>query len=139
LILVSGKMAIDLMTSEQYKSADAVAICRVEQLYPLPLAEIEAAMRRYPALEDLVWAQEEPENMGGWHYAAPYLRMMLRGELALRLLARPRSSSPAEGSAARHTRVQQQLIARAFDLGTPAPTPPPVSSQPRTVAAGTRE
>jgi 2-oxoglutarate dehydrogenase E1 component len=139
LILVSGKMAIDLMTSEQYKTADEIAICRVEQLYPLPIAEIEGVIRRYPSLQDPVWAQEEPENMGGWHYAAPYLRMMLRGELALRLLARPRSSSPAEGSAARHARMQQQLVARAFDLGAQRGAPPPVPSPATTVAAGSRE
>jgi 2-oxoglutarate dehydrogenase E1 component len=127
LVLCSGKFAIDLMTSEHYKAAEAVAICRVEQLYPLPVAEIEAVMGRYPGLQDLVWAQEEPENMGGWHYAAPYLRALLRGELALRLLARPRSSSPAEGSAARHARVQQQLISRAFDVRALFPDHHPVA------------
>jgi 2-oxoglutarate dehydrogenase E1 component len=128
LLLCSGKFAIDLTMSEQFKTAATVAVCRVEQLYPLPIAEIQAVMDRYPALQDLVWAQEEPENMGGWHYAAPYLRSMLRGELSLRLVARPRSSSPAEGSAARHARVQQQLIARAFDVSTlPAPEQRPVA------------
>jgi 2-oxoglutarate dehydrogenase E1 component len=127
LLLCSGKFAIDLMTSEHYTSAEAVAICRVEQLYPLPVAAIEAAMGQYPGLQDLVWAQEEPENMGGWHYAAPYLRSMLRGDLSLRLLARPRSSSPAEGSAARHARVQQQLIARAFDVRALQPDQRPVA------------
>jgi 2-oxoglutarate dehydrogenase E1 component len=121
LLLCSGKFAVDLMMSEGYKTAAAVALCRVEQLYPLPIPDIEEVMGRYPNLQDLVWAQEEPENMGGWHYAAPYLRSLLRGEMSLRLLARPRSSSPAEGSAARHARVQQQLIARAFDVSALAP------------------
>jgi 2-oxoglutarate dehydrogenase E1 component len=137
-------MAVDLMTSDRYTPADAIAICRVEQLYPLPIADIEQAMASYPSLEDLVWAQEEPENMGGWHYAAPYLRSMLRGELNLRLIARPRSSSPAEGSAARHARVQQQLIARAFDMSV-LPQPPSISQpaaahrQTGGVAIGSRE
>ena len=143
LVLCSGKMAVDLMTSEAYQTADAVAICRVEQLYPLPAADIEQTLASYSALEDLVWAQEEPENMGAWHYAAPYLRTMLRRELNLRLIARPRSSSPAEGSAARHTRVQQQLIARAFDMSVrtaPGSKPPASSSrQAPGVPIGSRE
>ncbi|HSL23177.1 MAG TPA: 2-oxoglutarate dehydrogenase E1 component [Vicinamibacterales bacterium] len=132
LILVSGKMAIDLMTSERYTSADTIAICRVEQLYPLPTPEIEEAIGRYPALQDLVWVQEEPENMGAWHYAAPYLRSMLGPRLSLRLVARPRSSSPAEGSAARHARMQQQLVDRAFDLSV-------LESPARPVAVGSRK
>lgn len=143
LVLCSGKMAVDLMTSDGYQSADAIAICRVEQLYPLPVSDIEQILASYPALEDLVWAQEEPENMGAWHYAAPYLRTMLRRELNLRLIARPRSSSPAEGSSARHARVQQQLIARAFDmrvLTPPAPSPAASpSGETRGVAIGSRK
>jgi 2-oxoglutarate dehydrogenase E1 component len=115
LVLTSGKMAVDLLTSEERRAAGAVAVCRVEQLFPFPADEIRAAMARYPRLGELVWVQEEPENMGAWEFARPALEE-LSGPLALSVFARPRSSSPAEGSAARHQQTQHQLVTLAFDL-----------------------
>ncbi len=131
LALCSGKIAVDLMTSERLKAAPHVAICRVEQLYPLPSEEIAAAIGRYPALQQLVWVQEEPENMGAWDFARPHLRVLLGSGLPLHVVARPRSSSPAEGSAARHARMQRQLIERALDTTG-------ASTRPHAVAVGSR-
>ncbi len=132
LVLCSGKIAVDLLTSERLSAASQVAICRVEQLYPLPTREIERAIGRYPSLQEVMWVQEEPENMGAWDYARPHLRALLRDGLTLHVVARPRSSSPAEGSAARHARMQQQLIERALN-GSAAP------ARSRAVAVGSRE
>jgi 2-oxoglutarate dehydrogenase E1 component len=115
LVCSSGKIGIDLLTSADRAAASAVAICRVEQLYPLPVNELLAAVERFPDLEEIVWVQEEPENMGAWESVRPALAE-LAGRRRVAVLARPRSSSPAEGSAARHAQNQERLIRRALEL-----------------------
>jgi 2-oxoglutarate dehydrogenase E1 component len=115
LVFCSGKIAIDLLTSALRKTSPDVAVCRVEQLYPLPVRDMLAAIEAYPKLEEVVWAQEEPENMGAWDFVRPTLEG-LTGSRRLAILARPRSSSPAEGSAARHARTQEHLLMKALTL-----------------------
>jgi 2-oxoglutarate dehydrogenase E1 component len=114
LILCSGKVAVDLLTSEDRPKAPEAAIIRVEQLYPFPVDDVQVAIESYPAVSDVVWVQEEPENMGAWEFVRPHLEALVSGRARLALLARPRSSSPAEGSAARHARNQRMLIQRAL-------------------------
>jgi 2-oxoglutarate dehydrogenase E1 component len=116
LVLCSGKVAIDLLTSERRKEAPAVAICRVEQLYPLPVNDIRKVMEGYPSLEQVVWVQEEPENYGAFEFVRPHLQSIVAGRYNFSYIARPRSSSPAEGSAARHAQNQALLIAQAFKV-----------------------
>jgi 2-oxoglutarate dehydrogenase E1 component len=115
LVFCSGKVAIDLLTSAGRAQATGVAICRVEQLFPLPVGEMLAAIESYPDLEEVVWVQEEPENMGAWEFVRPAMDGLV-GRRRLAVLARPRSSSPAEGSAARHAQNQERLISRAFEV-----------------------
>jgi 2-oxoglutarate dehydrogenase E1 component len=114
LVLCSGKIAIDLLTSDERKRAAEVAVCRVEQVYPFPVAELQAVIEGYRSLTEVVWVQEEPENMGAWEFVRPHLDALVAGRARLAVLARPRASSPAEGSAARHARNQQLLIERAL-------------------------
>jgi 2-oxoglutarate dehydrogenase E1 component len=114
LILCSGKVAVDVLTSEDRAKAPDAAIVRVEQLYPFPVDDVQTVIESYPAVSDVVWVQEEPENMGAWEFVRPHLEALVSGRARLALLARPRSSSPAEGSAARHARNQQMLIQRAL-------------------------
>jgi len=114
LVLASGKMAVDLLTSAAREAAGAVAICRVEQIYPFPVDEIGETVERYPELEEIVWVQEEPENMGAWAFVRTSLDA-IAGRRRLQVLARPPSSSPAEGSSARHQQNQQRLITLAFE------------------------
>ncbi len=68
----------------------------------------------YPALDDILWVQEEPQNMGAWDYARPYLEKVIGGRAPLRLVSRPPSASPAEGSNNLHTYNQRQLVEEAF-------------------------
>ena len=115
LIFCSGKVAVDLFTSPHRESSPGVAICRVEQLYPLPVNEMVGVIENYPNLEDVLWVQEEPENMGAWEFVRPQIEGLV-GRRRLAVLARPRSSSPAEGSAARHAQNQERLVTRAFEM-----------------------
>jgi 2-oxoglutarate dehydrogenase E1 component len=115
LVLCSGKIAIDLLTSQARAAAATVAICRVEQIFPLPVREIVEVLERYPKLEEVFWVQEEPENMGLWDFVRPSLEGLV-GTRRFAVLARPRSSSPAEGSSARHGQNQERLIQQALDV-----------------------
>jgi 2-oxoglutarate dehydrogenase E1 component len=113
VLVCSGKMYVDLMSSEHRASRSDVAICRLEQLYPVPMRELRAVLDSYPDAEEVVWVQEEPENMGAWDFMQPHLAE-LAGSRPVRRVARPRSASPAEGSAARHAINQQALVGQAF-------------------------
>ena len=73
LVVCSGKIAVDLLTSPHRAETPAVAICRVEQLYPLPVNDIVRVIEGYPGLSEIVWVQEEPENMGAWDFVRPSL------------------------------------------------------------------
>ena len=77
----------------------------------------------YPALRDVVWLQEEPENMGAWEFVRPLLEEMIGDRCPLRYIGRARSASPSEGSAAWHQLNQKVLIEQAFDLGVAASGP----------------
>jgi 2-oxoglutarate dehydrogenase E1 component len=115
-VFCSGKIAVDLSSNERRAAARSVAICRVEQLYPLPVRDMLGVIERYPSLSEVLWVQEEPENMGGWDFVRPSLEGLV-GSSRLAVLARPRSSSPAEGSAARYAQTQSQLIRKALTTG----------------------
>jgi 2-oxoglutarate dehydrogenase E1 component len=119
VLLCSGKIYMDLIASEQRATRADVAICRVEQLYPAPTHALRAALDSFPNAEELVWVQEEPENMGVWEFIRPYLVEIAGGRL-LRKVARPRSANPAEGSASRHGVTQQALVHQAYGTRTPS-------------------
>jgi 2-oxoglutarate dehydrogenase E1 component len=113
ILMCSGKIYVDLMNAEQRPARPDVAVCRVEQLYPVPMRDLRAIIDGYPNAQEVVWIQEEPENMGAWEFLRPHLQEVSSGR-RVRRIARPRSASPAEGSAARHALNQQFLIEQAF-------------------------
>ena len=113
VLLCSGKVYVDLAGSDKRAAARDLAIGRVEQLYPVPSQSLRALLDGYPSAEEIVWVQEEPDNMGAWDFMRPHL-LELAGGRPVRAISRPRSASPAEGSAARHARQQQLLIDAAF-------------------------
>jgi len=116
LIWCSGKVYVDLVSSDDWEKSPEVAIARLEQLYRFPAEAVEPVLARYPKLEEVVWLQEEPENMGAWEFVRPLLAGLINGRWPLRYLGRPRRASPAEGSAAWHSVTQAALIERAFQL-----------------------
>jgi 2-oxoglutarate dehydrogenase E1 component len=131
VILCSGKVYVDLMSSDRRASERQIAICRLEQLYPLPMRELRTMLTAYSSADEILWVQEEPENMGGWDFVRPHLTEVADGR-PVRAIARPRSASPAEGSAARHNRQQHLLIEAA--LTVPAKTRGSADTKPATVA-----
>jgi 2-oxoglutarate dehydrogenase E1 component len=113
VLVCSGKVCVDLAGSDKRAAARDVAIVRLEQLYPVPAQTLRAMLDAYKDAGEIVWMQEEPENMGAWDFIRPHLVEVSAGR-PVRVIARPRSASPAEGSAARHARQQQILIDAAF-------------------------
>jgi 2-oxoglutarate dehydrogenase E1 component len=128
ILVCSGKVFVDLMASEHRNTRTDVAICRLEQLYPVPMRELRAMLDGYPKADEIVWVQEEPENMGAWDFIRPHLQEVSTGR-PVRRVARPRSASPAEGSAARHALNQQALVDQAF--GATPKTDGPVAKKAR--------
>jgi len=127
LVLCSGKVYIDLLYGpgpkfeerEAYRTSDRVAIGRVEELYPFPENGVREMLASYPALREVVWLQEEPQNMGAWTFIAPRLQALLPDGVALRYEGRPAAASPAEGKLDAHQRKQAGIIAAAYE-GAPA-------------------
>ncbi len=113
LILCSGKVAVDAMAGRDARSAP-VAVVRVEQLYPWPGEEVAEVLSRYPSATSVVWLQEEPENMGAWHFVRERLAGLVGDGIDLRHVARVASGSPAAGSDALHKLEQADLVERAL-------------------------
>ena len=115
LVLCSGKIFVDLVSSEYRKAAAHVALVRVEQLYPFPSDQIRSLLEAYPNLHDVCWVQEEPENMGAWEFARPLLEELIDSRWPLRYVGRVRNSSPSEGSAAWHALNQRAIVEQTFE------------------------
>ncbi|MBK9713025.1 MAG: 2-oxoglutarate dehydrogenase E1 component [Kouleothrix sp.] len=114
LVLCTGKVYIDLQAESESGHATGVAVARVEELYSFPADELRAVIGGYPALREVVWLQEEPQNMGAWSYIGPRLREIVDPSIPIIYVGRPESASPAEGSLARHTIEQHRIIAAAL-------------------------
>ncbi|MGO9832522.1 MAG: 2-oxoglutarate dehydrogenase E1 component [Myxococcaceae bacterium] len=121
LLLCSGKVAFDLMARRAETKDASVAVSRVEQLYPVPRAELEALVKGYPALRELIWVQEEPRNMGAWRFMRSYLAELAATAaqpVSVRYVGRGESPSPATGFLKTHELEQHQLVDEAFARGT---------------------
>jgi hypothetical protein len=79
LVLCSGKVYVDLISNERRAAVKNVAIVRVEQLYPFPAEEVAAVVAGYPNLQEILWVQEEPQNMGAWTFVRCELETLAGG------------------------------------------------------------
>jgi 2-oxoglutarate dehydrogenase E1 component len=138
VVLCSGKVYVDLIGSERRKTSTDVAICRVEQLAPFPNVALRAVLDAYSSVRDIVWLQEEPENMGAWDFMRPLLEDLIGDRCPLRYVGRARSASPSEGSSAWHQLNQRAIVERAFDLDSHAPESPKVLSKPARSLTGSK-
>jgi 2-oxoglutarate dehydrogenase E1 component len=126
LVLCSGKIYVDLATSDLRPSSSTVAVVRIEQLYPFPQDELVGVVAGYPNLREVVWLQEEPANMGAWDFVRPVIEdVVTTRRLPVRYIGRPRSGSPSEGSAAWHALNQRALVEQALTADRAVPSPEP--------------
>jgi 2-oxoglutarate dehydrogenase E1 component len=112
-LLASGKIAHEAFGRRDQSELKTVAIIRVEQLYPWPRVAIDEALSQYPNLHEIVWLQEEPENMGAWPFVHQQMHSQFRG-VNVSHVARAESASPATGSSLIHIAEQADLLTRAF-------------------------
>ena len=124
LVLCSGKVYYDIVGHELRAEASSVAVARIELLYPFPVEPVAALVAEYPELREIVWAQEEPQNMGAWRsirhrleeaaQVAPFVQRV-------NVVGRPWRASPSEGYPTLHHRLQDRIVREA--LGANAATP----------------
>ncbi|GLH97210.1 multifunctional oxoglutarate decarboxylase/oxoglutarate dehydrogenase thiamine pyrophosphate-binding subunit/dihydrolipoyllysine-residue succinyltransferase subunit [Phytohabitans aurantiacus] len=113
VLLCTGKVYYDLFQARAERGVTDTAILRMEQLYPLPVEELRAALAQYPNAEDFAWVQEEPANQGAWSFVALNLLEHLEG-VRLRRISRPAAAAPAVGSAKLHDAEQAALVEAAL-------------------------
>ena len=109
LLVCSGKIGHNLRVERARRKDFSVGILFIEQLYPWPEAELQAALDQHPSAEEIVWVQEEPANMGAYAYVMPELRRMA-GDRAVLSVKRHASATPATGSAKAHDIEEKTLI-----------------------------
>jgi multifunctional 2-oxoglutarate metabolism enzyme len=116
MVICSGKVYYDLVAEADRLERDRPAIVRIEQLYSFPEDQMTAVFRGYPNLREVVWAQEEPRNMGAWSWVAPRIARLLDGE-PFRYVGRPERASPAEGYPQAHAVEQARIVGEAVGGG----------------------
>jgi 2-oxoglutarate dehydrogenase E1 component len=114
VVMCSGKVYYDLAEARKKSEDRSVAIVRLEQFYPFPLQSIREMLARYASADELVWAQEEPQNMGGWTFVQERLENLLSNCKRPRYVGRSASASPATGSYSIHQKEQAELVAQAL-------------------------
>jgi 2-oxoglutarate dehydrogenase E1 component len=144
IVLCSGKIYYELEKRRQELARRDVAIIRLEQLYPLPMAELRTLLAHCTPGTPAVWVQEEPENQGAWWFLRINWGERLLGNFPLSVIARAEAASPATGSYAAHLAEQEEIIADAIGAAHPPagasqtpvrPRPPMPQVQPQTSTA----
>jgi 2-oxoglutarate dehydrogenase E1 component len=116
LVLCSGKVYYDLVGHERRAETPEIAVARIEQLYPFPVEAARRLVEAYPNARELVWAQEEPQNMGAWR-AIRHRLEEAAGELPVDYAGRPWRASPSEGYPTAHLVEQDRIVRAAFSVG----------------------
>jgi multifunctional 2-oxoglutarate metabolism enzyme len=117
VVMCSGKVYYDLIDARKKNEDRSVAVVRLEQFYPFPLTSIRETLAKYSNANEFVWAQEEPQNMGGWTFVQNRLENP-------RYVGRAASASPATGSYSIHQKEQAEIVAEALNVTVGAVTHP---------------
>ncbi|GDX35999.1 2-oxoglutarate dehydrogenase subunit E1 [Alphaproteobacteria bacterium] len=119
VVLCSGKVYYDLFEARQANKINDIALIRIEQLYPFPAIELASELKKYKNAE-IIWCQEEPKNMGAWHFVDDYIEEVLlqikHKTSRSKYVGRIACASPATGYGSYHTREQKQLISQALGI-----------------------
>jgi 2-oxoglutarate dehydrogenase E1 component len=118
VVFCSGKVYFDLLKARREEGRQDVALVRIEQLYPFPNDEYQAALARYPAAREIVWCQEEPQNQGAWYQIRHRLQELATGRRDVLYAGRAPAAAPATGIGKIHTLEQQALVAAALHATT---------------------
>jgi 2-oxoglutarate dehydrogenase E1 component len=113
VVFTFGKLYYELLERRTKENIEDIALVRIEQLYPFPEAQLAEIVNKYSKAKEFVWAQEEPENMGGWSF---FLRKFKLKPVTV--IARKESASPAVGASTMHAKEQEQLLVRTLNLVT---------------------
>jgi 2-oxoglutarate decarboxylase len=119
LLLCTGKVYYDLVGHPDRPSHEGLAVARVELLYPFPEGQILELIQRYPKLQEVVWVQEEPRNVGARAHMFPRLMQIMPEGMHFGFIGRPERASPGEGYPAAHIAEQNRIVTTAIDLGKP--------------------
>ncbi|MBE7177435.1 MAG: 2-oxoglutarate dehydrogenase E1 component [Mucilaginibacter polytrichastri] len=111
ILFCTGKVYYDLLEKQQADKRTDVAVVRVEQLYPTPIEQLRRIRDKYKNATEILWVQEEPENMGPWPYIC---RRFRKTNFNLDVVCRKENSSPATGFARQHAAQQAYIVAKAF-------------------------
>jgi len=114
VVLCTGKIGHDMIAKRDETGAP-LAILRAEQLYPWPAERLSVTLDRYPNARELIWLQEEPENMGAWNFIKGRLYERHGDQYSIQRISRPESGSPATGSAKIHAQEHVQLLDSVID------------------------
>ncbi|MDX6605136.1 MAG: 2-oxoglutarate dehydrogenase component [Solirubrobacterales bacterium] len=114
LVLCTGKVYFDMDASDRRKSAENVAIARVEILYPFAKEQLQALIASYPNLKEITWVQEEPRNMGAWKVMSRRLPDVMPEGVELTYVGRPGRASPGEGYSGAHALEQERIVLTAL-------------------------
>ncbi|HJX46216.1 MAG TPA: multifunctional oxoglutarate decarboxylase/oxoglutarate dehydrogenase thiamine pyrophosphate-binding subunit/dihydrolipoyllysine-residue succinyltransferase subunit, partial [Gaiellaceae bacterium] len=114
LVLCSGKVYYDIVGHEDRAAATRVAVARLEQLYPFPVEQAAVLLRSYPNVREVVWVQEEPQNMGAWRAIRHRLEEAKPDGVPLLYVGRPWRASPSEGYPTAHLREQDRIVRAAL-------------------------
>ncbi|QXK92101.1 2-oxoglutarate dehydrogenase E1 component [Neoehrlichia mikurensis] len=117
VIICSGKIYYDLYDARNVNNINDIALIRLEQYYPFPEAKLTEELKKYPNAK-VIWCQEEPVNMGGWHFINSYIEKILVDMRSYynrpECIARPLAASPASGYMNVHLKQQQDIISKAL-------------------------
>ncbi|MFP6664323.1 MAG: 2-oxoglutarate dehydrogenase E1 component [Deltaproteobacteria bacterium] len=115
VVLCTGRVFYDLAKAREARSAEEVVLLRIEEMHPFPAEEVRKALAAWPNAKDVIWAQEEPTNMGAWWYMQQHLPAVLGRHQQLRCAARDAAAAPAVGSHLLHGREQKEIMSEVFD------------------------
>ena len=114
LILCSGKVFYDLIAEREKQKLGDIAIVRIEQFYPVPIALLSQAIEKYKGISECFWVQEEPQNMGAWSFLSPILQSLLPKSVSFSYIGRSANATAATGSHVKHKQEQAALIRLAL-------------------------
>src|SRR5699024_5353221 len=117
LLIGSGKVMVDIEEAieQSDEKFDWLRAMRVEQLYPFPMEQLRKEIEQLPNLEEIVWVQEEPKNMGSWRYVLEYLRELAEDGVDIRYIGRPERASTSVGEPNVHKIIQEKVVDDAIN------------------------